>query len=368
MEGWINWVMSKYGLKDTSVLEIFLKHAFAHDIIKEYAVRYGEDLDGWFFHHAKYADKESLAKIARESNRNTVLAFHDRSRSLLEVESPGLEDFSSGYPMSLKLYAPYDNINEKMLDIIEYTGDGYLRRRNEMSLGHIYMPINRDNWSGVKLSNSWENSKDAMNKANEWFTRALASNGAWTWGVGREGNDPYSYYLIDQEHLDFIGTVEFQSWFSIEGNELEKEWPDCVGMIESDCEKLIEDEMKGALKAEVVKQPAKGENGYNAVIVGMGSTGNILGVTFGQQNWDGNKTGSIKLDFSDSYCSFVADADDCCELVLTDPRVFDNPDDLGNEIECFPSYQVGTLHDRKNNRVQIRVDENGVVLMPPRVG
>ena len=58
---------------------------------------------------------------------------------------------------------------------------------------------------------------------------------------------------------------------------------------------------------------------------------------------------------------------ECCDLIKADPRV-KRTDIKGDNIGCYPDYPVGSISNpRVEDRVFLKLDENNIVVHPPKI-
>lgn len=361
MQGWLNHVKDHYGV-DT-VWPSMLRKGFAEIIVGEYAARYGTDLDGWFFDDASFADIGLLTQTTKEHNPDAVLSFYKKGDPV-GMTNPGREDFTAGMPKPFLDFSPSDDANEDMILAIESTADGYFTDGAHQSLGHCYMPIGLT-YEGVGFINEWQRSPARKAKAEDWFGRVLVAGGSWTWSVHRAGNTADNYFLMDQADLEFVANTERKSIASPENDVAEKAFPECLHKTAEECSALIHSVLGDEYKVEFTGPPTEGKNGYNAVAVAMDDDGSVKAIYFPLGVWKGQRTGPIRLDFADLDCN---DSMTCCTEVLHHPDVENNPDELGNPIQCWAAYGTGTWHDRNNYRIKLLVDADGYVTKIPIVG
>lgn len=190
-ERWIaNWkshVLKMYGSNDDDAL----RRAYAEVIVGEYARRYGDKVDGWWFDHARFGDLPLLRDVIKKANPNAILAFNVRAyhaksykrilkrtgTRVLEGKNP-CADYTAGHPTPLRAALPGDDRNLGMIESIEATEDGffYADGGGGARLGHVFMPVHA----------RWNDGDDVAwteDRAAEWMRRVVKSGGAWTWNV-----------------------------------------------------------------------------------------------------------------------------------------------------------------------------------------
>ncbi|TWT80423.1 hypothetical protein CA13_18390 [Planctomycetes bacterium CA13] len=144
--------------------------AVAEIIVKEYSLRYGTKIAGWWFDHAKYGEIKLLEKAARAGNPEAVLAFNmgGSSKLLTCPES----DFTAGHPTPMKKHSPSWEGNEVAITLIEK--NNYING----SLGHFFPPMQK----------TWNSGKPAFEtqQAVDWTMRIVQANGSITWAVALE--------------------------------------------------------------------------------------------------------------------------------------------------------------------------------------
>lgn len=143
------------------------EQAVADIIVKEYSLRYGPKISGWWFDHAKYGDIKALEKAARAGNPQAALSFNvGGSPELLTCPE---SDFTGGHPTPLKRRSPSWEGNEVAIKLIEESN--YING----SLGHFFPPMQA----------TWNSGKPAFetDQAVDWTMRIVESKGAVTWAV-----------------------------------------------------------------------------------------------------------------------------------------------------------------------------------------
>ncbi len=171
MDNWAAYVTQEYG--DTSIDTY--KTAYAEVIIDEYAERYGTLIDGWLFDHASNGNIPLLHDTVKTYNPDAVLAFNDGQKVPLINNNPGYEDYTFGHPTPIAQLNSSDAVNLPMLTAIEDTAEGYFEADNEVSLGHMFIPI-QETWNSGDLV--W-----TQEQGSDWLGRCLKAGGAWTWNV-----------------------------------------------------------------------------------------------------------------------------------------------------------------------------------------
>lgn len=143
------------------------EEAVAEIIVKEYSLRYGTKISGWWFDHAKYGDIKALEKAVRAGNPNAALTFNvGGSPKLLTCPE---SDFTAGHPTPMKRQSPASKKNEVAIKLIEK--NNYING----SLGHFFPPMQA----------TWNSGKPAFEteQAIDWTLRIVESKGAITWAV-----------------------------------------------------------------------------------------------------------------------------------------------------------------------------------------
>ncbi len=146
------------------------EEAVAEIIVKEYSVRYGTKISGWWFDHAKYGDIKLLQKAAHAGNPEAVLAFNmGGSPKLLTCPE---SDFTAGHPTPMKRKSPSWEGNEVAITLIEQ--DNYIKG----SLGHFFPP----------MQETWNSGKPAFETKQvlDWTMRIVQAKGSITWAVALE--------------------------------------------------------------------------------------------------------------------------------------------------------------------------------------
>ena len=143
------------------------EQAVADIIVKEYSLRYGAKIAGWWFDHAKYGDIPALDKAARAGNPEAVLSFNvGGSPELLTCPE---SDFTAGHPTPMKQQSPSWEGNEVAITLMEKSN--YING----SLGHFFPPM-QEKWNAGKPAFETE-------KAVDWTMRIVQAKGSITWAV-----------------------------------------------------------------------------------------------------------------------------------------------------------------------------------------
>lgn len=240
-----NWITYVKDINGGSIDYPKLHTAFADVIISYYAETFQNDIDGWWFDHAKengscgsgstckndFIDVAAVKNAIRTHQPDVPIAFNTCSNSNkvpLQICSPSFEDFTSGHPNPLgggNPTLPFDDDNYGMVTSIEETPDGFLEDDDGWKvLAHVFMSTGTA-WNGVTITNVWTTpypytvpydylnldwgdtvtaANDWNTNATDWFTRSLTAGGAWTWNLPRQSNDPGTYFLLHPNHLELI--------------------------------------------------------------------------------------------------------------------------------------------------------------------
>ena len=239
-----NWIKYVKNLNGDTIDYPKLHTAFADVIIDYYAEKYKNDIDGWWFDHAQEAsncgagstcrkdfiDKTAVRNAIRTHQPNVPIAFNTCSnaqKSPLQICATGFEDFTAGHPKPLgggNPTLPFESGNYPMVTSVEGTPDGFFDSSGWKSLGHVFMPTGSA-WNGPTIPNVWTtpypyttaynandpnwsvgvtNSNGWNPDAEDWFTRVLARQGAWTWNLPRYSNSPNTYFLLHPNHLEIV--------------------------------------------------------------------------------------------------------------------------------------------------------------------
>ena len=152
------------------------KRAYAEVVIAEYAKRFGDLIDGWWFDHAVYANIPLLHEVITKHNPKAVLAFNVGQKVPLVNNSPGYEDMTAGHVTPLETHPPNTQKNLPMIESIEKSDGGFVG--DPPSLCHILMPMQRKWFMGADV---WEEEQ-----AREWMSRTIKAGGAWTWCIASD--------------------------------------------------------------------------------------------------------------------------------------------------------------------------------------
>lgn len=170
MNRWRDEVLFLYPGSET--LHRKFEMAMADEIVEPLAIRYGTDIDGWWFDHASFGDIPRLHAAALAGNSNAVFAFNDGQKVPLKNNNPGYEDYTFGHPNPVAQEVPQSDANLPMVESIENTGPIFYGPSNEASLGHIFMPM-QETWNSGNVVFS-------VAKAADWHQRVLDAGGAIT--------------------------------------------------------------------------------------------------------------------------------------------------------------------------------------------
>lgn len=200
LQGFVQWMEAKYNEYPLTLETVHL--SFANDVIAEYAKRYGSQIAGWWFDHARFGNKEAIRSAIVAHNPNAAIAFNDVGYHVpLNIWAPGVEDYTGGHPNPIAGNPPTNPSNDRnlgMVTSIEDTGTGYFTSGGHSSLGHAFLPTGT-RWNGVGLAVDWPE-----DRANEWFHRIIDAHGAVTWNLPRASNGVTNYVLLDPLHLDLV--------------------------------------------------------------------------------------------------------------------------------------------------------------------
>jgi len=202
MKRWEEYVNYATGASDYDAL----KNAYADIIVGEYAERYGDKIDGWWFDQATYANVTRINENVKAHNANAVTAYSEGTKIPLTNNNPGLEDYTFGHPIPIKRTPASDIANLGMLTSIEDTTDGYIvdDATGKKSLGHMYMPM-CSKWNTIGSQNVWN-----VSQAADWQSRAMDAGGAWTWNIPRNNNlfqTLPGFELVDVDKIAFLQEV-----------------------------------------------------------------------------------------------------------------------------------------------------------------
>ncbi|KAL9190187.1 hypothetical protein ACHAXT_007398 [Thalassiosira profunda] len=166
IQNWKAWVKEEYGSDDVPTLKV----AYAETVVKEFAERYGDQIDGWWFDHALCGDIPLLYDTVKQANPKCIVAFNNGGQ-------PNFEDYASGHPTPVARAPANSERNEAMVRAIEASKDGFFYSESgHPRLGHMFMPM-RERW------NSGESIVWPEEQAVAWMQRVLNAGGAWTWNV-----------------------------------------------------------------------------------------------------------------------------------------------------------------------------------------
>ena len=205
MQNWEDYVREQYGKVTTAIY----KRAYVEVIVKEYAERYKDVIDGWWFDHSGFANIPLLHDTLEAIDPTDVMTFNVGQKIPLINNSPGYEDYTFGHPTPVKQKPTSDVANLPMLTSIEDTPDGFFEAQGSYSLGHMFITPS-EVWNAGALV--WE--KD---QAEEWQNRCLAAGGAWTWNLDLDDDN----YTLRSDLSSFIKSFNpmtpYLEWLSGHG-------------------------------------------------------------------------------------------------------------------------------------------------------
>ena len=185
---WKSYVASKGMTPEQGVADI---------IVKEFSLRYGAKIAGWWFDHAKYGNIPLLAAAARAGNPNAVLAFNLTASPALVASTEG--DFTAGHPTPLEKQPASWKGNEVAFKLMEE--NNYADR----CLRHFFPP----------MQTRWNNGDPVFptEMAIDWTMRAVKAHAAITWAVALEDS---------RNHRGPLAEVQFAQLKAI--NEAVRTW------------------------------------------------------------------------------------------------------------------------------------------------
>lgn len=176
MKTWNNYLTSKGMTHYEGVAQI----------LKYYAVKYGDKIDGWWIDRAASmtTDQHKLyASAIRAGNPDAMIAFHVKTGMPIRQGTPFC-DYTAGHPVAVKLQPTWTPSNVGMVENIEAGPwvdlNGNPDDSEGTALGAIMMPFQR----------KWRNGVAGFptDLAIEWTTRAMKAGGMYSWAIARKGN------------------------------------------------------------------------------------------------------------------------------------------------------------------------------------
>ncbi len=151
------------------------------EIIRYFSRKFGNQVDGWWFDHGKWADSRLLISAARSGNADAVVAWNSHHKIgyggihttpgivWMLTQSAVDADYTDGHVTPTKLKLPWWDGNEKLIEQMEAcTNIGGLQP-------HLFIPL-QSNWRGGK-------EVFPEKKAIDWSNRVIDSGGAITWAA-----------------------------------------------------------------------------------------------------------------------------------------------------------------------------------------
>lgn len=162
--------------------------AISKYILEPIAVRFGSDIDGWWFDHGRWGDAEKYITAVRKGNPAALIAWN-KEHEIMKYSETGasqtkkvwglkrsnkFEDFTAGHITTTTDMAPWDEANEMVLKQVEQAATRGLSNIDGL-LPHWLIPLQRD-WGKGEAD-------FPMGKVIGWTERMLKSGGAITWSV-----------------------------------------------------------------------------------------------------------------------------------------------------------------------------------------
>lgn len=161
-------------------------HEGVAQILRYYAVKYGDKIDGWWIDRAASmttAQHKLYASAIRDGNPDAMIAFHIKTGMPIRQGTPFC-DYTAGHPIAVKIQPTWTSNNVGMVENIEAGPwvdlDGNPNDSEGTALGAILMPFQR----------KWRNGAADFptDQAIEWTIRAMKAGGMYSWAVAQEGN------------------------------------------------------------------------------------------------------------------------------------------------------------------------------------
>lgn len=155
-------------------------------ILKYYAVKYGDKIDGWWIDRAgsmKTAQHKLYASAIRTGNPDAMIAFHIKTGIPIRQGTPFC-DYTAGHPVAVKVQPTWTLSNVGMVENIEAGPwidlNGNPDDSEGTALGAILMPFQRKWRDGA--------ADFPTDQAIDWTIRTMKAGGMYSWAIAREGN------------------------------------------------------------------------------------------------------------------------------------------------------------------------------------
>ncbi|MCU7932384.1 MAG: hypothetical protein KZQ90_16405 [Candidatus Thiodiazotropha sp. (ex Codakia rugifera)] len=198
---------------DSYLLENNLtNHLAIGEILKQYSVKFGNTIDGWWFDHAQFGDSGLFVNSVREGNEDTFIAWNEKHKYFRVREDVtkkfvnlwGLrksmlnETYTAGHITNTEIIDPWSNENYKLIEQIE---NG---KNNGISLvdgiqAHIFLPIQKT-WRGGRAN-------FPTNIALDWTLKTTQSCGAITWAIALK-HPEFSYSRLAKKQLQQLQHID----------------------------------------------------------------------------------------------------------------------------------------------------------------
>jgi hypothetical protein len=176
-----------------------------YNILKQFSMKYGNNIDGWWFDHGKYGNQEMFSKAARSGNENTYIAWNEKHRTLKVKDNKnnkihkiwGLarsnkyENYTNGHITSTRVLEPWSKYNDHIIEQIEQGQNGGQSLIDGIQ-AHLFTPI-QSTWKGGEP-------EFPTDKAVNWTDRVTKACGAITWAVALDGHRYKKSNLSTQQY------------------------------------------------------------------------------------------------------------------------------------------------------------------------
>jgi len=218
-----------------------LQKAYAQKVVKYFATEYKDLIDGYWFDHAtnQACNRQYILDAIRSvggHQADVPIAFQHNDKIPLKNNHPGQEDYTGGHPNPLRgtpPIPPYSCLNEDMTNSIEgaYQGavananavNGYFDVSGDKSLGHIFLPTNKDSWNRLLRLPGWGETVMRKDKAVEWMHRVKVAGGAWSWNppmMSNNANDCEADNVDDKPNPSIGCVVDYEAWGKLDDQHL----------------------------------------------------------------------------------------------------------------------------------------------------
>jgi len=185
-DAWIDHVEGVYGDSTRATL----MQAHAEIIFAEYAEKFGNKIDAWWFDQAQDINNQLHYDIAKQYNPNVVVS--------MQGEPDEYNDLTKGHVHNQNA-VDFANLNEH-IDYAERSAEGYVYTdAGQPNLAHYFSPIGTSYNGGDVV---W-----SVDMAADWLDRMANAGGAWTFNFD---NIDSQFGSIRTDMLDLVRDAQAQ--------------------------------------------------------------------------------------------------------------------------------------------------------------